>query len=353
MGGLGRHILSEWEQALSNLTLSDLKQHSNILTNVETFFYFFNLVLFLINSSTLLLQLILYPRQALRLITDPVKGIFVPLIVLSFATILIGTIKYAVPTGHVHPDLIYSLFWVYVAFAITVCFPMLMVWFNSPHDIKLFTPTWAFLFFPMMLVGVVAYNVLDILPPSEPRTIGILLTGYVFQGLGFFMTFFYICIYIIRIITTGFLDGHQANGAFVAVGPPGFTALALMRLGKNAAEILTLHGLVSAQAGEVWLLGAYVPNVGWISTIRELGDIFSLPGFYVWHTIMAISMCLVWLVLFVLTIVAFCKGQIFMAKSEDVIKDAVDLKHEFQLHLELHISHISQHEKEGLNLSHV
>ncbi len=52
-----------------------------------------------------------YPQQALRLIKDPVKGIFVPLIVLSFATIIIGTIKYAVPTGHVHPDFIYALFW--------------------------------------------------------------------------------------------------------------------------------------------------------------------------------------------------------------------------------------------------
>lgn len=31
--------------------------------------------------------------------------------VLSFATIIIGTINYAVPTGHVHPNFIYALFW--------------------------------------------------------------------------------------------------------------------------------------------------------------------------------------------------------------------------------------------------
>ena len=37
---------------------------------------------------------IVFPRQSLRLIKDPVKGIFVPLAVLSFATILIGTINY-------------------------------------------------------------------------------------------------------------------------------------------------------------------------------------------------------------------------------------------------------------------
>ena len=72
-----------------------------------------------------------------------------------------------------------------------------------------------------MLVGVVAFNVLRVIEPSEPRALGVLLTGYIFQGtwahahwhyhayadntvnegLGFFMTFFYICIYIIRYAT--------------------------------------------------------------------------------------------------------------------------------------------------------
>ncbi|TFK83850.1 hypothetical protein K466DRAFT_244364 [Polyporus arcularius HHB13444] len=347
------------------VTMSGLKQHSQVLTNVETFFYFLNIALFVLNTTTLLLQLILYPKQALRLIKDPVKGIFVPLVVLSFATILIGTIKYAVPTGHVHPGFIYALFWVYVVFACLVCFPMLMVWFNSPHDLKTFTPAWAFLVFPMMLVGVVGFNVLDVIPSTEQRAIGVLLTSYVFQGLGFFMTFFYICIYIIRIMTTGFMDGHQANGAFVAVGPPGFTALALIKLGAKAREILPAHGLVSPAAGEIWfatsvmsglmlfglalflfffglfpywfkvhkhlkeILGCWAltfPNVGWISTIRVLGDTFELEGFFTWHLIMTIIMCTVWVVLFVLTVVAFFKGKIFLAKPEEVIQDSVDRK---------------------------
>ncbi|KAI0632605.1 voltage-dependent anion channel-domain-containing protein [Trametes polyzona] len=347
------------------VTLSGLKEHSSTLTHVETFFYFLNMALFLLNVMTLAIQLFVYPMQALRLIKDPVKGIFVPLVVLSFATIIIGTIKYAVPTGHVHPGFIYALFWVYVAFSVVVCFPMLMVWFNRPHDLTTFTPAWAFLIFPMMLVGVVAFNVLDVMPPSEERAVGVLLTGYVFQGLGFFMTFFYICIYIIRIMTTGFLDGHQANGAFVAVGPPGFTALALMKLGENAAEILPLHGLVSEQAGQIWyaasvmaglmlfglavflfvfgilpywfkvhkhlseILGCWAltfPNVGWISTIRVLGDIFHLQGFFVWHLIMTVTLCAVWLVLFTLTVLAFCKGKIFLAKEEEVIKDSLERK---------------------------
>ena len=36
------------------------------------------------------------------------------------------------------------------------------------------------------------------------------------------------------------MDGHQANGAFVAAGPPGFTALALIKLGAKAQEMYAL-----------------------------------------------------------------------------------------------------------------
>jgi len=81
------------------VTLSGLKGHPGLLTNVETVFFFINLSLFILNSSTLLLQalcailvlpvpfpvslwnIVVYPQQSKRLLNDPVKGVFVPLIV--------------------------------------------------------------------------------------------------------------------------------------------------------------------------------------------------------------------------------------------------------------------------------
>ncbi|ESK84796.1 malic acid transport protein mae1 [Moniliophthora roreri MCA 2997] len=344
------------------VTLSGIVDRTPALTTVETVFYFLNMALFLLNSLTLLMQAIIYPRQAWRLMQDPVKGIFVPLVVLSFATIIIGTINYAVPTGHVSVSLIYALFWVYVVFSLITCFPMLMIWFNKPHDLSHFTPAYAFLIFPMMLVGVVAFNVLNIMTTEDTRAIGVLFTGYFFQGLGFFMTFFYICIYIIRIMTTGFLEGHQANGAFVAAGPPGFTALALINLGKNARRLLDAHNLITPQAGEIWfavsvlsalmlyglavflfifgaipwwfkvhkhlneILGCWAltfPNVGWISTTKVLGEVLDIPGFFTIHAIFTTIMCITWAILFFLTILAFYKGLIFFSKEEDVIKDTL------------------------------
>ncbi|KAI0093302.1 voltage-dependent anion channel-domain-containing protein [Irpex rosettiformis] len=343
------------------VTLAGLKDHwGSKLDTVETVFFFFNLVLFILNTTTLLLQLLLYPRQARRLVTDSAKCIYVPLMLLSFATIIIGTINYAIPRKTVGPNFIYVLFWLYVGLSVGVCFPLLMIFFNKPHDLNKFTPAWAFLIFPMMLVGVVAYNVLNVIALDEPRALGILLTAYAFQGLGFFMTMFYICIYILRVITTGFMDGAQASGAFVACGPPGFTALALIHLGEDAREIVTARQLLTPMAGEIWyvssvlaalllfglavfffvfgalpywyklhrslkeILGCWsltFPNVGWILAISKIGDTFNIQGFYIWSLVMTIIMCATWIVLFVLTAVAFWEGKIFNSKPEDVIRD--------------------------------
>ncbi|KAI0060715.1 hypothetical protein BV25DRAFT_1954617 [Artomyces pyxidatus] len=369
--------------------LSLLKyHHTRFLTCLETAFFFINIILFILNVTTLVMQAVLYPNQARRLITDPSRSIFVPLMVLSFATIIIGTINYAVPSGRVGPNGIYIMFWVYVGLAVMVSFPMLMIWFNQPHDIRAFTPAWAFLMFPMMLVGVVASEVLRVIDPSDVRSVGILVVGYFFQGIGFFMTMFYICIYILRLnlnacCQTGFLEGGQANTAFVACGPPGFTAYAVVNLGVQAQSILPAHNLVSPLAGEVWYAGGVVcglmlfgfavflfifgiipywfklhkhlseilgcwaltfPNVGWISALRVLGDALDIPAFYVLHAIMATLMCATWLVLFVLTALAFYRGQIFFAKPEDVLKDEV------HAHVHLHAMrdpfHLPRHKQE-------
>jgi hypothetical protein len=104
---------------------------------------------------------LVYHRQSLRLINDPNKGFFVPLFVryppslpfhspsnlqqvLSVATIIIGVINY----GHPTVELVYALYWVYVVLAVTVSITMLMIWFNQPHDLKGFTPAYAFLVCP-------------------------------------------------------------------------------------------------------------------------------------------------------------------------------------------------------------
>jgi tellurite resistance protein TehA-like permease len=345
------------------ITLALVKYRTHAVTVIATIFYFLNVALFLLNSTTLFLQAILYPKQAKRLLNNPLVGLFVPSIVLTFATIIVGTVDYAVPLHHVSSNFVYVLFWLYVGFAVLTCFPMLNIWFNEPHELVNFTPVYAFLIFPLMIVGIVATNVLSVMDLNDSKSLGVLLVGLFFQGIGTFMTFFYICIYILRIITTGFLDGDQANGAFIACGPPGFTGFALVSLSGKARTILTAQNVISPIAGEVWyaasilagmmlfglavffflfglipwwhklhkhvhgILGCWAltfPNVGWIALLREFGDIFNIKAFYVIHLIFAIILCLTWLVLFTLTCTAFFHEKIFFSKEEDVVQDSPD-----------------------------
>ena len=61
--------------------------------------------------------------------------------------------------------------------------------------------------------------------------------------------------------------------------------------------------------------------MGWISTLRALGDALDIPGFFVVHAVMAVIMFIVWLILFSLTALAFWKGKIFLATETDVLRD--------------------------------
>lgn len=66
--------------------------------------------------------------------------------------------------------------------------------------------------------------------------------------------------------------------------------------------------------------------VGWILTLRKLGDIFGVSGFHTWNFVMTVIMCVTWLVLFVLTAFAFWEGKIFISPPEDVMRDMLRLK---------------------------
>ena len=57
-----------------------------------------------------------------------------------------------------------------------------MIWYNKTHDVRTMSPAWMFLVFPMMLVGVVAFNVLRTMDPADNRALGVLFIGYFFQG---------------------------------------------------------------------------------------------------------------------------------------------------------------------------
>lgn len=81
------------------------------------------------------------------------------------------------------------------------------------------------------------------------------------------------------------------------------------------------------------------PNVGWILSLRKIGDTLDSQFFWTWNIVMTVLMCLTWTVLIVLTITAFCQGKIFISAREDTIKDSV-------LHMKLR-RHVEDLERGG------
>ena len=71
----------------------------------------------------------------------------------------------------------------------------------------------------------------------------------------------------------------------------------------------------------VWALT--FPNVGWILTLRVLGNVFQLRAFMILHIVCCCVLGLAWVVLFCLTIAAFLKGFILNSKPEDVLEDSI------------------------------
>ncbi|KAG0144429.1 hypothetical protein CROQUDRAFT_47333 [Cronartium quercuum f. sp. fusiforme G11] len=341
--------------------LYNLSYKSKALMNFQIFLFFVNATIFSFTSLILALQAYLYPARAKSVLFNPATTIFVPTFALNFATLIMGLVNYGVPANVLSWVALEVLFYCYVVLALVICIPLLVAWYNKPHDLKTFTPAWAFLLFPMMLVGVVASRIISTMPLDSPQAVSVLFLGYMFQGLGTCMTFFYIPIYLSRIMQTGFMEGHQANGAFVMAGPPGFTAVALISLGRVAPEANDLQEMMTEEVGMVFfgvgvLMGIFLlglclvlflmalipyysklhkklsevlglwattfPIVGMTTALRLLGDIFQSKALHFGQLLMTIFVCCAYVTALTCTILALCKGEILFSSSEQVLRDS-------------------------------
>lgn len=353
--------------ATAFILLANLKPHPKFLTHIEIGLFILEIIVFCLTTGLLVVQAVLYPRQFKRVALDPNKNSFIPTCVLVFATIIIGTVNYGVPIGITADELI-IFFWIYVTVAIIVAFTVLTIWFSSPRNpTAAMTPAWAFPVFPLLLTGVVTFNVLRIVPLTDPRAVSIFITGLFMFGAGAFMCIFYLAIFLLRIMTTGFLDGHQANGAFIAAGPPGFSAIILFNMGKIASKLFPIHSLISPNAGEIifagcvfvgtmltgcsavlfimaaipyWtrlhkhlneILGCWAttfPNIGLILSLKFLGETFDSKVFIVFQTGLTIMVFSVYLIVLFLTILAIWKGLVLMSDDKSVYLDNIGLSDE-------------------------
>ena len=252
--------------------------------------YIFNLALFAIVCSLMATRFCLYGNLLDSLRHDR-EGLFFPTFWLSIATIVCGLDKYFGTDPHEKFSLaLEALFWVYcVCTLLTAVIQYSFVFTTHSYGLQTMMPSWILPAFPVMLSGTVA----SVIAENQPAraAIPIITAGVTFQGLGFSISFMMYAHYIGRLMESGLPGREHRPGMFICVGPPAFTALALVGMAKgfpaeisiiddNSSEAMldarVLQLLASATGAFLWALSLWVFCIAIIAVIRERPTAFHL-----------------------------------------------------------------------------
>ncbi|PVH74243.1 hypothetical protein DL98DRAFT_604919 [Cadophora sp. DSE1049] len=96
------------------------------------------------------------------------------------------------------------------------------------------TPSWLLPCFPVILCGTIASIAASGI--EAVHAFPILIAGLTFQGLGFLMSILVFAIYLHRLFRVGLPDPEIRPAMFLAVGPPAFTSIALLRLTNDIPQ---------------------------------------------------------------------------------------------------------------------
>ncbi|KAF4628369.1 hypothetical protein G7Y89_g9788 [Cudoniella acicularis] len=180
-------------------------------------------------------RFILHPGTLTHALTNPHEGFFFATFWLSLATMVTNTTAYGIPNSG--PWLITALrvtFWVY-----TVCTTLVAIfYYHVLFTVKKLVitnvlPGWVLPIFPAMLVGTLASAIAKTQPAEH--ALPMIVAGLSFQGLGMMLAIMMYGIYFGRLLTVGLPVDASRPAMFIAVGPPSFTALALIGMAQDVA----------------------------------------------------------------------------------------------------------------------
>lgn len=203
------------------------------------------LVIFALTTIGISTRFILFPGTLSASLLHPTESLFFPTFWLGIATILSNIQNYGV--SHTGDWLSYTmlvLFWIYTActFIVGVAHYHLLFTQKALTSTSM-TPSWILPIFPVMLVGTIASATA---PSQAPHhALPIMVAGITFQGLGFLVSCFMYALYINRLMTAGLPKPAMRPGMFIAVGPPGFTSLALLGLSSASYDIYPDYTTIS------------------------------------------------------------------------------------------------------------
>jgi C4-dicarboxylate transporter/malic acid transport protein len=203
--------------------------------------YIWDLVIFTCITCAMTYRFIKYPALLKASLTHPSEGLFFATAFLSLASIIGAIDLYGIPACGPWLVVVYRiLFWIYFAVTFLVAAGHYCLLFSSPALIQDMTPAWDLPIFPFMLSGTIASIGASNQPPSQ--AIPMIVAGITAQGLGMIVSIFMYALYVYRMIQFGFPSPNSRPAMFIAVGPPAFTALALIGMANGFPTTTTYFG---------------------------------------------------------------------------------------------------------------
>ncbi|OAQ59103.1 malic acid transport protein [Pochonia chlamydosporia 170] len=207
------------------------------LKSIGMVVYVVNIGIFVAVSAMMAARFLIHPGDMSKSLKHPREGFFVPTFFLATATLVTSTSRYAIPTSDA--GLIWGVqgaFWVYLVLTLVLAVGQYSLVFAA-HSFGLQTmmPTWILPIFPIMLSGTIA----SVIAETEPAAsaVSIIVAGISCQGLGFAVAVMMYAHMVGRLMQAGLPNREHRPGLFMCVGPPAFTALALIGMAQGVPEV--------------------------------------------------------------------------------------------------------------------
>jgi len=195
--------------------------------------YIINILIFTAVTALMAARFLLHPGDMSASIKHPREGFFVPTFFLAVATLITSTNRYAIPENDV--GLVWAIqgaFWAYVVATLMLAVGQYSFVFAA-HSFGLNTmmPTWILPIFPIMLSGTIA----SVIAATQPEIVAvpIIVAGLTCQGLGFSVAIMMYAHMVGRLMQAGLPNREHRPGLFMCVGPPAFTALAVIGMANG------------------------------------------------------------------------------------------------------------------------
>ncbi|KIV79299.1 hypothetical protein PV11_06866 [Exophiala sideris] len=271
-----------WPMATGGLALllsPDNQPHSFPgLETIGKVVYIIDLCIFTLIVCAITYRFIRWPGTLKASLVHPTESLFFATFFLSLASIITCIAHYGIPSSGYWLVVVYRiLFWTYFGASFLVAVGAYMILFTNPRlKIQDMTPAWDLPMFPFMLCGTIASAGIG----TQPReyAMPMLFGGLTAQGLGMLISMGMYASYVRRMIMYGLPSYASRPSMFIAVGPPSFTALALIGLsehwptgyndfGPDAVTVQVVQILAVMTAVFIWCLSFWFFCIGVISCV--------------------------------------------------------------------------------------